>query len=81
MVGLQASARINRLKIIASQLVNEICDGVLRICGLRGYARGGPYSLAEEIGDALSAPLMVCNYRLMANNASVERFVDESLTL
>lgn len=80
-VGLQTSARINRLKIISSQLVNEICFGALSICGLRGYSLSGPYSLAAEIGDALSAPLMVSNFRLQNNNAAIEYFVDESLQL
>ena len=78
-VGLQSSARLNRLKIICSNLVNEICIGCLGICGLRGYSEGGPYSLSQEIGDALSGPLMVSNYRLLANNAAIENFVDESL--
>lgn len=80
-VGLQASAKLNRLKIICSNLVNEICVGCLSICGLRGYSEGGPYSLSQEIGDALSGPLMVSNYRLLANNAAIENFVDESLSL
>lgn len=80
-VGLQTSANLNRLKIVCSTLVNEICVGCLGICGLRGYSEGGPYSLSQEIGDALSGPLMVSNYRLLANNAEIENFVDESLNL
>jgi acyl-CoA dehydrogenase len=80
-IDLQASARFNRLKIEASEIVNVICQKALAICGLRGYALGGPYSLANEISDALSGPLMVSNFRLMTNNSSIERFVDERLEL
>jgi acyl-CoA dehydrogenase len=80
-IDLQAAARMNRLKLVASKIVNEICIDALGVVGLRGYSENGPYSLASEIGDALSAPLMVSNYRLLANNAAIENFVDESLSL
>lgn len=78
-IGLGTSAQINRLKICCSELVVEICLRVLQLIGLRGYAAGGPYSLAEPLADALSAPIMVSNTRLQLNTAAVEAFVDEAL--
>ncbi|MEZ4629941.1 MAG: hypothetical protein R2880_04365 [Deinococcales bacterium] len=76
-IGFSAAAQYNRLKIICSETLNGICYQALNICGLRGYAEDGPYSLAEAIRDALSAPLMVSNYRLMQNTLAVEKFVQE----
>ena len=73
------AARINRVKVVCSRLLNEICLGALGIIGIRGYATGGPYSLAEPLADALSAPIMVSNYRLSMNNAKIEGFVEETL--
>lgn len=71
------AARINRLKIIGSDLAVEIVLGTLRICGLRGYAESGPYTQAEAVRDVLSGPLMVSNARLQSNTLGIERFVIE----
>ena len=76
-LGFGPAARINRLKVVASELLNEICQGALGILGIRGYATGGPYSIAEPLADALSAPIMVSNLRLSMNNAKIEGFIDE----
>jgi acyl-CoA dehydrogenase len=56
----------------------EICTGALRLIGLRGYATSGPYTLAEALADALSAPIMVSNTRLVMNTAAIEPYVDEA---
>lgn len=71
--------RIKRLKIAASSLVQEICIGALGLIGMRAYAETGPDSLSEIIRDALSAPVMISNYRLLFANAPVERFIEEDL--
>lgn len=78
-MGFGLSARINRVKVNCSELAVSICTGALGLIGLRGYALGGPYALAEPIADILSGPIMVSNYRLTMNTAKIERFVDESL--
>lgn len=78
-IGFAEAARINRLKICCSDWLNEICLGALRLIGIRGYATAGPYSLAEALGDALSAPIMVSNTRLLMNTAAIEAYVDEAL--
>jgi acyl-CoA dehydrogenase len=78
-VGIAATARIKRLKLLASNMVVEICIGAIKLIGLRAYALGGPYSLATLLRDALSAPIMVSNHRLATANAGIERFIEEEL--
>jgi acyl-CoA dehydrogenase len=78
-IGFATAARINRLKVCCSDWLNEICTGALRLIGIRGYATGGPWSLAEPLADALSAPIMVSNSRLVMNTAAIEGYADESL--
>lgn len=78
-MGFALSAQINRLKIECSDLACQICQGAMMLIGIRGYAAGGPYSVAEVLADAMSAPIMVSNFRLAMNTAKIEHFVDESL--
>jgi acyl-CoA dehydrogenase len=78
-IGFSTAAQINRLKICCADWLNEICMGALRVIGLRGYATAGPYTLAEIMTDALSAPIMVSNTRLQINTAAIEDYVDEAL--
>ncbi len=78
-IGFGPAAQINRLKICCSDWLNEICIGALRLIGIRGYASSGPYSLSEPLADALSAPIMVSNTRLVMNNAAIESYIDETL--
>jgi len=77
--GFAQAARSNRLKVTCSRLLNEITYGALELVGIRGYAVDGPYSLSEPLRDGLSASLMVSNYRLSANNAKLERFIEEGI--
>lgn len=78
-MGFGLSAQINRVKVNCSELLIRICIDALGLIGIRGYATGGPYSMAEHIADAMSAPVMVSNYRLAMNTAKIERFVEERL--
>jgi acyl-CoA dehydrogenase len=77
-IGFAAAAQINRLKVCCADWLLEICTGALRLIGLRGYATSGPYTLAEALADALSAPIMVSNTRLVMNTAAIEPYVDEA---
>ena len=72
-----AAAAINRLKIEGSDLAQQVALGCLSLVGLRGYAEGGPYSLAEIVADTLAGPLMVANARLQANTAGIDRYSEE----
>jgi acyl-CoA dehydrogenase len=76
---LVGTARVKRLKVVCSELLDEICRGALCLIGLPGYAEEGPYSLSEVIRDSLSARIMISNNRLLLANGRVERFVEESL--
>lgn len=78
-MGLSSTASIKRLKIVASELLEEIMLGALALMGMRAYAEDGPYSLAEPLRDALSARIMISNMRLRTANAEIERFVDDRL--
>ncbi|RAK52391.1 acyl-CoA dehydrogenase family protein [Phenylobacterium deserti] len=78
-LGLERTARVKRLKIVCSELLQEICHGALGLIGLRAYAERGPYSLSEPLRDAMSARVMISNFRLTDANAKIERFLDVGL--
>ena len=78
-LGLERTARVKRLKIVCSELLQEICHGALSLIGLRAYAERGPYSLSEPLRDAMSARVMISNFRLTDANAKIERFLDVGL--
>jgi acyl-CoA dehydrogenase len=78
-IGFLHTARIKRLKVVCSDLLQEICLGALGLIGIRAYGETGAYSLSEPLRDALSARVMISNYRLLASNAKIERFLQEGL--
>ncbi|MFL6798580.1 MAG: acyl-CoA dehydrogenase family protein [Xanthobacteraceae bacterium] len=61
--------RVNGLKLTSAQLVVRICLTSLEACGVPGYLNDSPFSLGRLIRDALAAPLMIGNDRLLATNA------------
>ncbi len=61
----------NQMKILASQTVVDVTTGCLRLIGIEGYSTHGEFSVERHVRDALSAPLMVSNDRLLLNNARV----------
>ena len=73
----EAAARINRLKIMASDAARDVVLACLEVTGLRGYAQTGPYSLTDAVADVLSGPIMVSNARLQGNTAGIDRYSDE----
>ncbi len=78
-MGMGHTARVKRLKTVCSELLQDVCFGALGLIGIRGYADAGPYSLSSELRDALSARVMISNYRLLTSNAKIERYLEESL--
>jgi len=78
-MGMAHTADVKRLKTLCSDYLTEICLGALGLVGMRGYAETGSYSLSEILRDALSARVMISNYRLLTSNAKIERFVEERL--
>ncbi|MGH1574832.1 acyl-CoA dehydrogenase family protein [Methylobacterium sp. P31] len=77
--SLVATTRAKRLKIVCSEMVDEICQGALGLIGLPGYSEQGAISVATAVRDALSAQILVSNHRLISANAEVERYVEENL--
>jgi acyl-CoA dehydrogenase len=63
--------KMNNLKIAASQLVVQIVNQALLICGVVGYKNDSPFALGRHLRDAHSAALMVGNDRILATNASL----------
>ena len=60
---------LNALKVTISELSLEVVTEALMICGIHGYKYGTPYSIGRHLRDAHSAPIMVNNDRIRANNA------------
>jgi acyl-CoA dehydrogenase len=63
--------KMNNLKVAASQLVVQIVNQTLLICGIMGYKNDSPFALGRHLRDAHSAALMVGNDRILATNASL----------
>lgn len=61
----------NNLKITSSDLVIQIVQEALAVCGMAGYANEGPFSMGRQLRDAHSAALMIANDRILATNASL----------
>jgi acyl-CoA dehydrogenase len=59
------TAKVNMLKIAASETALDVAGRSLRICGMAGYSELGPLSVARILRDLHSAPLMVGNDRLL----------------
>jgi acyl-CoA dehydrogenase len=68
--ALDFQSSINLLKIEASELAVETTMSALRACGLSGYRNDGEFSVGRHLRDALSAPLMINNERILGNIAT-----------
>jgi len=62
---------ISSLKISSSELVVEIVNKALMVCGLEGYRNDSPHSLCRHLRDAYSAQLMINNDRIQQNLAGL----------
>ena len=65
------AAKINGLKVSASELAVDIVSRALTIIGIAGYREDGELSVARHLRDVLSAKLMINNDRIYANNAAL----------
>jgi acyl-CoA dehydrogenase len=63
--------RFNNLKIAASEQAVRVCRGALEVVGVAGYRNDTPYSVGRHLRDALSAPIMVANERILATDAQL----------
>jgi acyl-CoA dehydrogenase len=60
---------MNTVKLNASTMMNDILRQALVIAGIHGYRNDGPYSLGRHLRDAMSAPIMISNDRILGNTA------------
>jgi acyl-CoA dehydrogenase len=65
------AVRINNLKIVASQMVLDIVNRAMLICGIAGYRNDSKLSLGRHVRDAIGAGLMVNNDRILGQNATM----------
>jgi acyl-CoA dehydrogenase len=65
------AAKINGLKVSASELAVDIVTRALMIIGIAGYREDGELSVARQLRDVFSAKLMINNDRIYANNAAL----------
>ena len=70
LASLDFQSSINLLKVEASELAVETVMCAMRACGLSGYRNDGDFSVGRHLRDALSAPLMINNDRILANIAT-----------
>ncbi|WJR78828.1 acyl-CoA dehydrogenase family protein [Bradyrhizobium sp. NP1] len=70
LAALDFQSSINLLKVEASELAVETVMHAMRACGLSGYRNDGDFSVGRHLRDALSAPLMINNDRILANIAT-----------
>ena len=63
--------KMNNLKVSSSQLVVQIVNHALSICGIMGYKNDSTVAIGRHLRDAHSAALMVGNDRIFATNASM----------
>jgi acyl-CoA dehydrogenase len=68
--SLDFQSSINLLKVEASELAVATVMSAMRACGLSGYRNDGDFSVGRHLRDALSAPLMINNDRILANIAT-----------
>jgi acyl-CoA dehydrogenase len=60
---------MNTVKLNASTMMNDILRQALMITGIHGYRNDSPYSIGRLIRDAMSAPIMISNDRILGNTA------------
>ena len=68
--SLDFQSQINLLKVEASELAVATVMSAMRACGLSGYRNDGDFSVGRHLRDALSAPLMINNDRILTNIAT-----------
>ncbi|HEY2628660.1 MAG TPA: acyl-CoA dehydrogenase family protein [Usitatibacter sp.] len=64
--------RVNNLKLSASQMLLDIVQRAMLICGIQGYRNDSKLSLGRHLRDATGAALMVNNDRILVQNATLQ---------
>jgi len=67
LTSLEFQSMITLTKVEVSELAVATVSSALRACGLAGYRNDGEFSIARQLRDVLSAPLMISNDRILSN--------------
>ncbi|HLX23344.1 MAG TPA: acyl-CoA dehydrogenase family protein, partial [Usitatibacter sp.] len=70
--------RVNDLKLSASQMVVDIVQRAMLVCGIQGYRNDSKLSLGRHLRDATGAALMVNNDRILGQNATLQVGIREA---
>jgi acyl-CoA dehydrogenase len=62
---------MNTVKVNASQMMNSILQQALLITGIWGYKNDSKFSIGRALRDAMSAPIMISNDRILTNTSSL----------
>jgi len=65
------AVRMNNLKLSGSQLIVDIANKALQICGVAGYKNDSKFAMGRILRDAHAAALMVGNDRILNSNANM----------
>jgi acyl-CoA dehydrogenase len=68
--SLDFQSQITLLKVQASELAVETVLHAMRTTGLAGYRNDGDFTMGRHLRDALSAPIMINNDRILTNAAA-----------
>ena len=66
LAALDVQTTLNLLKVNVSEGAVQTVMSAMRACGLTGYRTDSPYSQGRLLRDALSAPIMINNERILA---------------
>ncbi len=69
--GFGFAIRINNLKVASSNIVVDIVNRAMLICGIAGYRNDSKFSLGRHLRDAHGAAIMVNNDRIMNHNSNM----------
>ncbi|MGZ5037787.1 MAG: acyl-CoA dehydrogenase family protein [Usitatibacter sp.] len=70
--------RVNNLKLSASQMLIDVVQRAMLICGIQGYRNDSKLSLGRHLRDATGAALMVNNDRILGQNATMHVGIREA---
>lgn len=62
---------MNNVKVGASQTMIEVIQLAFMICGIWGYKNDTQFTLGRELRDAMSAPIMINNDRILGNSSTL----------
>jgi acyl-CoA dehydrogenase len=71
LTSLSFAIAMNSLKTSTSQLVVQVVNNCMLICGIHGYKNDTRFSLGRHLRDAHSAAVMVSNDRILGNTANL----------